>query len=153
KRSNNLKKYCFGIPTTLSHSITSTNFMRTSRRINCTKFRSNPPIALRHECHRIFECNSFAFGKLVMITTHANLGRLAAILLFASTLPLFSQSPLPKKPNRHSQFQVKLDAGAVTSLQRAQDSSVTEFVASGRRLGDVSIKYRQGKREWQSAST
>ena len=82
-------------------------------------------------------------------------GSVVAFTLAASTAPLLSQSTNPSAPVRgNSQFELKLDAGAIISLKRAADRDhATEFIAAGRRLGDVVVKYRQGQDEWQSANT
>ena len=57
-----------------------------------------------------------------------------------------AQTPDPR-------FEVKLDAGAITSLRQAQDSFNTEYLQSGRRLGDVSMRYRGKDGAWQSTDT
>lgn len=76
------------------------------------------------------------------------------LLFFASTAALFSQATnQPTASHASSQFQIKLDAGAIVSLRQTHDHNGTEFVAQGRRLGDAFIKYRQGKGDWQSVNT
>lgn len=52
-----------------------------------------------------------------------------------------------------SQFAVRANSGAITSLKRKQDAFVTEYLAGGARLGDVSIKYRQTGTNWLAADT
>ncbi len=52
-----------------------------------------------------------------------------------------------------SQFAVKFDAGAIVSLARTGDASSLDYVGTGRRLGDVAIRYRQGSGEWQTVQT
>jgi len=52
-----------------------------------------------------------------------------------------------------SQFDVKLAAGTILSLRRAADAIDTQYIAEGRRLGDVLLTYRSGDGPWQSAST
>jgi hypothetical protein len=52
-----------------------------------------------------------------------------------------------------SQFELKLDAGAITSLKSAKDPFHTEYVAPGGRLGDVSINFRQPGGDWQPVNT
>jgi Family of unknown function (DUF5695) len=51
------------------------------------------------------------------------------------------------------EFQLKFEAGAITSLQRSQDQVNTDYIQSGRRLGDVFIRYRGKDGAWQSADT
>jgi hypothetical protein len=52
-----------------------------------------------------------------------------------------------------SQFDVRASQGALTSLQHREDSFPTEYIAAGKRLGDVAIKYRQTGTNWLSANT
>jgi hypothetical protein len=52
-----------------------------------------------------------------------------------------------------SQFALQLDAGAIVSLKRVGDAYDTEYVQSGRRLGDVAVKYRRGTSAWDSIDT
>ena len=52
-----------------------------------------------------------------------------------------------------SQFQVRFDSGAVVSLKRVADRIDTEYVPAGRRLGDITVGYRQGAGDWQTAQT
>ena len=78
-----------------------------------------------------------------------------ACLLFACTFESLSQTanqPVPTV-SAAGQFEVKLDAGAITSLRRSQDPINTEYVQTGRRLGDVSLRYRGKDGAWQSADT
>jgi hypothetical protein len=52
------------------------------------------------------------------------------------------------------QFQVRFEAGAIVSLKRVADRIDTEYLPSGRRLGDITIRYRQDTGErWQTAQT
>jgi hypothetical protein len=51
------------------------------------------------------------------------------------------------------QFNLKLDAGAIVSLRRAQDQVDTEYIQTGRRLGDVWLRYRGKDGAWVSADT
>src|SRR5262245_22339505 len=39
-------------------------------------------------------------------------------------------------------FNLKLDAGAIVSLRRAQDRVDTEYIQTNRRLGDVFLRFR-----------
>jgi hypothetical protein len=52
------------------------------------------------------------------------------------------------------QFEIELDNGALVSLRRANDAVDTQYIARGRRLGDVVLKFRPaGGGEWQTALT
>lgn len=75
-------------------------------------------------------------------------------LFFSLTAASFSQSKNQTITGRtNSQFQLKLDAGAIVSLRSAHDRNETEFIAQGRRLGDALVKFRKGDGEWQSVNT
>jgi Family of unknown function (DUF5695) len=52
-----------------------------------------------------------------------------------------------------SQFTANFDAGAIVSLRSSRDRNHTEFVQSGRRLGDVVLRYRQTGKPWQLIDT
>ena len=52
-----------------------------------------------------------------------------------------------------SRFQAGFSAGMVTNLGDAEDGNRTEFITSGRRLGDILIKYRQDNGDWLTADT
>jgi hypothetical protein len=52
-----------------------------------------------------------------------------------------------------SQFTAKFDAGAIVSLTSSRDRNHSEFVQSGRRLGDVVLRYRQTCKQWQLIET
>ncbi len=71
------------------------------------------------------------------------------IFLFLACTPI----GLTQTPNSGGQFEVKLDAGAITSLRRSNDRVNTDYVQTGRRVGDVSIRYRGKDGAWQSADT
>ena len=47
-----------------------------------------------------------------------------------------------------SEFAVKVDGGAITSLKRVDDAFDTEYIQAGRRLGDTVVRYRTAGREW-----
>jgi hypothetical protein len=74
---------------------------------------------------------------------------------------VFAATPFARAAERASsaasQFAVKFDAGAIISLKRAQDSSEIEYVQSGRKLGDIWVRWRRPgaaqNRDWQSIST
>ncbi len=51
------------------------------------------------------------------------------------------------------QFDVQFGAGTIESLRRTDDAIDTQYIAEGRRLGDVLLTYRFPGKEWQSAST
>jgi hypothetical protein len=52
-----------------------------------------------------------------------------------------------------SQFAVKLEQGAIVSLKRVGDTFDTDYVQSGRRLGDAIVRYRRGPGAWQTIET
>ena len=52
-----------------------------------------------------------------------------------------------------STFAVKFDAGAIVSLKRIGDAFDTEYVQSGKRLGDVIAKYRRAGAGWETLDT
>src|SRR5687768_6486488 len=59
-------------------------------------------------------------------------------------------------PSAHrlaSDFAVRFENGAIVSLKRVADAFDTDYVQSGRRLGDVIVRYRHGTAEWQSLET
>ena len=51
------------------------------------------------------------------------------------------------------QFQVKFDKGGIVSLKAAGDKFDTEYIAPGRTLGHVNLRYRMGENEWKQFST
>ena len=53
----------------------------------------------------------------------------------------------------NGQFELNVDNGAITSLRRSQDRVPTEYIQNGRRLGDVSLRYRGKDGAWQSVDT
>src|SRR5438445_512704 len=69
-------------------------------------------------------------------------------LLLSSTFffaPLASAQSL-----RNSQFQVAYSPSGVTSLKHVQDKYDTDYVAAGRTLGDLLIRYRSvGAKDWR----
>jgi hypothetical protein len=83
--------------------------------------------------------------------------RLLAIgwLLFAFSITVLSQTTNESVPAAqvNGQFEVKFDAGGITTLRRSQDRFNTEYVQSARRLGDVSLRYRGKDGAWQSVDT
>ncbi len=48
---------------------------------------------------------------------------------------------------------LKINSGAVTSLQRSGDAFPTEYIAGGSRLGDVILRYRQTGTNWLTSQT
>ncbi len=76
-------------------------------------------------------------------------------LLFACTIAGPSQTTRQSAPAAavKRQFEVKLDAGGITSLRRSEDRFNTEYIQSGRRLGDLSLRYRGKDGAWQSVDT
>ncbi len=79
----------------------------------------------------------------------------AGCLILAYALVVLPQSSNQSAPagSINGQFEVKLEAGAIISLRRLQDRINTEYVQSGRRLGDVSLRYRGKDGAWQSVDT
>jgi hypothetical protein len=51
------------------------------------------------------------------------------------------------------EFQVSFDAGAVSSLKAVSDRFHTEYVEAGKRLGDVSLRFRFPGGEWRAVNT
>jgi len=72
--------------------------------------------------------------------------------LFALSAIAAAQTPNAPDTSK-GQFNLKLDAGAIVSLRRAQDAVDTEYIQSSRRLGDVFIRYRGKDGAWVSADT
>jgi hypothetical protein len=52
-----------------------------------------------------------------------------------------------------SLFATKYSGGAITSLQRTGDVYPTEYLASGARLGDANLRYRQTGTNWNTSRT
>jgi hypothetical protein len=79
----------------------------------------------------------------------------AVCFLLAFTTGVLSQtsSPLVTFGPANGPFEIKLDAGAIVSLRHAQDRVDTEYIQTGRRLGDVFIRYRGKDAAWVSADT
>ncbi len=75
---------------------------------------------------------------------------LGELLFFGTAAMLLSQE---KPAGFASQFEVKFNAGMIESLRQTGDSNRTDFIAAGRRLGDVILKYRQGAADWNSVNT
>jgi hypothetical protein len=82
-------------------------------------------------------------------------GLRVALLLFASAASAVSQTAggSAALAVAEGQFDVQLDAGAIVSLRPPSDGVKTEYVQTGRRLGDVFIRYRGKDGAWQSADT
>jgi hypothetical protein len=76
-------------------------------------------------------------------------------LFLAFTTAAFSQTSSPAAPlgPANGQFNLKLDAGAIVSLRRAQDPVDTEYIQTSRRLGDVFLRYRGKDGAWVPADT
>ena len=73
-----------------------------------------------------------------------------AVILLPVTAGAAEQAPATPAA---SQFEVKLDAGAIVSLKAVRDQFHTEYVGPGARLGDVSVRFRKPGGDWQSANT
>jgi hypothetical protein len=57
------------------------------------------------------------------------------------------------RPPSLSEFVVKIEAGAIVSLKRAGDAFDTDYVQSGRRLGDAVVSYRRDNGAWTRFET
>ena len=69
-----------------------------------------------------------------------------AISTFVAPAAL-AQAPQP------SQFQIEYSPAGVTSLKHVQDKYDTDYISSGRALGDLLIRYRAvGEKDWKQAS-
>src|SRR2546430_7305728 len=79
----------------------------------------------------------------------------AVCLLLALATGALSQTsgPLVTPSPANGPFEIKLDLGAIVSLRHAQDRVDTEYIQTGRRLGDVFIRYRGKDAAWVSADT
>ena len=89
--------------------------------------------------------------------THRSLNRSRALaaaflLLLTSAAAGLSQTSAISLPPI-GQFNLKLDAGAIVSLRRNQDRVDTDYIQTGRRLGDVFLRYRGKDGAWVSADT
>jgi hypothetical protein len=69
-------------------------------------------------------------------------------------LAAISLSPLASSQSlQDSEFHVTYSSSGVTSLKRVQDKYDTDYIARGRTLGDILIRYRSaGEKEWRKAS-
>jgi len=75
------------------------------------------------------------------------------LFLIASSALFWRAASPAANARADSQFKTKVEAGAIVSLESAQDRNETEFIAQGRRLGDAFIKYRRNKGDWQAVIT
>src|SRR5436305_2323415 len=79
------------------------------------------------------------------------LGAVCLLLAFAIDVsPQTGRSPVGVT---NSQFNLKLDAGAIVNLRRAEDRVDTDYIQAGQRLGDVFLRYRGKDGAWVSADT
>lgn len=85
--------------------------------------------------------------------------RLSSLLLMVCALWAVRPRSASAAPNpapqslTNDQFQVAYSDSGVTSLKRVNDKYPTDYIAAGRTLGDVTIRYRAaGEKEWKSAS-
>ena len=77
-------------------------------------------------------------------------GVAGAELAFVGPLAAAEANPQPRLA---SDFAVRFDNGAIVSLKRVGDTFDTDYVQTGRRLGDVIVRYRQGSGDWQTVET
>ncbi|MGN6552440.1 MAG: DUF5695 domain-containing protein [Verrucomicrobiota bacterium] len=78
-----------------------------------------------------------------------------AAALIGITLAAMSVRAVEIEPPtlQNSWFNLQVADGAIVSLQSAQPGAGVEFVPAGARVGDVSIRYRQGGAEWRTVHT
>jgi len=75
-------------------------------------------------------------------------------VLLCAFAPLREKNSLAQEaPRSDNQFEIKFDRGAIASLRRSDDRVNTDYIQSGRRLGNVFIRYRGKDGAWQSADT
>ncbi len=79
--------------------------------------------------------------------------KLVSLLCLVCAALAPAQANEPNVPSPVSQFRVKFDSGAIVSLKRTADRIDTEYVPSGRRLGDAVIRYRPDANDWQTVQT
>lgn len=73
--------------------------------------------------------------------------------LLTLALLLYSAPPVTAQSIRDSQFQISYSSAGLTSLKRVQDKYDTDYVARGRALGDLLLRYRvPGEKDWKKAS-
>src|SRR5436190_3408213 len=97
--------------------------------------------------------NSRALSKNV---SRRLLGVSAAVCLLAGCAAMAqSQTPAPALTvgPTDGQFNIKVDAGAIVSLRRAPDAVDTDYIQTGRRLGDVFLRYRGKDAAWVPVDT
>jgi hypothetical protein len=75
------------------------------------------------------------------------------MFMLVAVPPAFSAPADRQTDSLSSQFQLKFNAGAVSSLKRAHDSLVTEYVLAGRRLGDVILRYSKSGGDLREVQT
>src|SRR5215831_15410793 len=80
------------------------------------------------------------------------LGAICLHLAFAAVAWSQTSPPVAFGP-AGGQFNLKLDAGAIVSLRRRQDAVDTDYIQTGRRIGDVFLRYRGRDGAWVSADT
>lgn len=78
-------------------------------------------------------------------------GVVGCLITLLATVALSQERP--STDARISQFELKVDAGAISSLKRTGDRVATDYIQNGRRLGDVSLRYRGKDGAWQSVDT
>src|SRR5262245_11902604 len=88
-------------------------------------------------------------------SNEAPLSRRDFLQLTGAGLVLSTTSTEPRSAltSSGSQFAVKLDKGAILSLKRVGDAFDTDYVQSGRRLGDAIVRYRRGSGAWETLET
>src|SRR5262245_2167865 len=92
-------------------------------------------------------------GKLFSPGLFVRLAAACLLIVFPiKAFPQESKAPVASGlPN--GQFRIKFDAGAIVSLRRTDDRVDTDYIQTGRRLGDVFLRYRGKDAAWVSADT
>ncbi|HSL71425.1 MAG TPA: DUF5695 domain-containing protein, partial [Longimicrobiales bacterium] len=83
----------------------------------------------------------------------AGLGSAGLLLAGEARLPAAPVSAAAAGAVQSLQFLVGFDAGAITSLKRVGDAFDTDYIASGRRLGDGVVRFRRANEGWQTLNT
>src|SRR5438046_1648681 len=77
--------------------------------------------------------------------------RIARLLLLA--FPFYLVPPTNAQSLQGSQFRLSYSSSGITSLKRVQDKYDTDYIARGRAIGDVLLRYRApGAKDWRRIS-
>jgi hypothetical protein len=81
------------------------------------------------------------------------LSRLFNSVLIALAISIFVAPVAFAQAQQSSQFQIEYSPAGVTSLKHLRDKYDTDYISSGRALGDLLIRYRAaGEKDWKQAS-